>query len=197
MRPSRYVIGLTGDIAAGKSTVTGYLRSRGYLVIDADIVARDVVVKGSQGLGELVKNFGCEILLEDGTLNRRGLGSLVFGDDKKLSLLNSIMHPRITGEIESRIEESDSDVVFVDGALLFETGFNKKADEMWYIRVPDDLRLKRLMDRDGFTEEEAKARINSFVKDNEYKIRESVVIDNEGDLVDLFEKVEILLQRFQ
>lgn len=157
----RCIIGLTGNIASGKSTVSKHLRALNCTVIDADVIARQVVTKGSEGLAQIASHFGSAYLKEDGELNRSKLGSLVFSDATKLQELNAITHPLIREVINTEISLAPSKLVFVDGALLFETKFNETADAMWMVHCAESVQLRRVMDRDNLSEKEALARINT------------------------------------
>lgn len=188
------VIGLTGGIASGKSTVTKYLRELGAIIIDADIVAREIVEKGQPALDEIVNYFGKEVLNVDGTLNRKYLGAIVFGDPEKLHVLNKITHSRIIGKIEKEIEyyrdSQNLKAIFIDAALLIEMKMYLMTDEVWLITVDNETQLKRLMIRDDLTLEEATQRINSQMSLEQKKQYSDVVLDNSKDFNYLKKQVE-------
>ena len=165
--PRHLVIGVTGNTGAGKSTAAHALTREGVTVLDADWIARDLQRPGQTGLKEIVKQFGKEMLHEDGTLNRAKLGALVFHDGEQLKKLDSIMWPLILKEIQGRIAQTDGPVV-IDAALLYETGMQVLCDETWLIIAPDNLRCQRIMRRDHITVEQAMARMNSQMS-QEYK----------------------------
>ncbi|MCL1990058.1 MAG: dephospho-CoA kinase [Defluviitaleaceae bacterium] len=187
------IVGLTGGIATGKSTVSQMLAKRGYAIIDADAVVHDLQVKGSPLLQEISSVFGSTILTEDGSLNRKALGQLIFADQTARQQLNAIVHPAVWTEFQKRIAESTADVLFLDVPLLFETGFDVLTDVNWVISAPVQVQLSRLMLRDGLTEKEAWARIDSQMAMHQKIERADVVIDNSGDLNELEAKVNLFL----
>jgi len=193
MKPNKKVIGLTGNIASGKSTVSRYLIEKGYKLIDADLVAREVVEVGSEGLASVVENFGMEILNDDGSLNRKKLGNIVFSDDNKLSRLNNSLHPLIRNEILKQIDISTNRIIFIDAALLYETGLDKIVDEVWLVVLDDGLQLDRLMKRDNIDKSSALNRIDSQGS-NKSKIKKAdIIIMNNSDVEDLYDKVDEIL----
>lgn len=186
-------IGLTGGIASGKSTVAVKLRALGATVIDADLLAREIVKPQEPALLEIEKTFGSEMISPDGTLDRKRLGALVFQDPEKLALLNAITHPRIIALAEKRFQEAEAagaKATFLDAALLFEAGWDKHLDAVWVVAVPPEEQLRRLVARDGFTPEEAEARIRAQLPLEEKVRRAQVVIDNSGALADTYRQVK-------
>ena len=183
------VIGLTGGIAAGKSLVSAYLKKCGYEVIDADIIARDVVQKDSFGLRKIVQAFGEEYLL-NGELNRAKLGTHVFGDKKELDKLNQIMLPLIKEEIAKRIAQSQSPVIFVDGATIIESGMSADFDQLWLVEAQEDIQLKRLMKRDNLSALEAKKRIDSQMPLEEKRKYAQVCLINNGESSELLAQID-------
>lgn len=190
------IIGLTGGIASGKSTVSKVLKDLGAYIIDADIIARKVVVKGRKAYNKIVQSFGEEILLENGELNRKKLGDIVFSDKDKLDLLNRITHPEIISGIDEEISSVKANgytVIVLDAAILLELGLQNMVDSVWLVIVSQETQVKRLMERDKLTVEEAKSRINSQLK-NEEKIKyANQIINNEksieevkADVISLF-----------
>ncbi|MEK6680831.1 MAG: dephospho-CoA kinase [Nitrospirota bacterium] len=159
------LIGLTGGIASGKSTVSAIFKRLGAYIIDADLLARDAVRPMRPAWSEIVKNFGKGILNKNGSINRRRLGEIVFGNKKKRRLLNSIVHPHVferAGEIKAKIIKNDPDAVIIfDAALLMETGAYKKMDKVAVVYADEGLQIIRLMKRDGLTEDEAIKRIKA------------------------------------
>lgn len=158
------IIGLTGSIASGKSTVSRLLKEQGYAIVDADEIARLVVEPGTPVIQELVQAFGKEVLKEDGSLNREKLGELIFGNVEERDKLNSIMHPAIRGEMirqrEERIAEGANTVV-MDIPLLFESKLQSFVDKIIVVSVKRDVQKQRLMTRNQLTEKEAQNRISS------------------------------------
>ena len=175
------ILGLTGGIACGKSTISAYLKEFGLPVIDADECSRAVVEKGSIGLEKLTEIFGNKILKNDGTLNRKALGRIVFSDSEQLSLLNSVMEPLIREEISRRLnQENNADLVVLDAPLLIEQHYDKICDFIMTIDVPKKIQLERLIERDNLSEDEAKSRIESQLSSRERNGFADVVIDSSG-----------------
>lgn len=175
------ILGLTGGIACGKSTISAYLKEFGLPVIDADECSRVVVEKGSIGLEKLTEIFGNKILENDGTLNRKALGQIVFSDSEQLSLLNSVMEPLIREEISRRLnQENNADLVVLDAPLLIEQHYDKICDFIMTIDVPKKIQLERLIERDNLSEDEAKSRIESQLSSRERNGFADVVIDSSG-----------------
>lgn len=143
------VIGLTGGIACGKSTVSAYLRQKGISVIDADLVAREVVEPGTMGLQQIKEVFGWQYICPDGTLNRQLLGKKVFADPEALQQLNAIMKPLILEQLQLQIEDAQ-DVVVLDAPLLLEDEqYHQLADIVWVVTAAPAVQLERLMQRNG------------------------------------------------
>lgn len=188
------IIGLTGGIATGKSTVSRLLLKLGYEIIDADAIVHELQAMGSPLLFEIVKAFGSTVLHENGNLNRGELGKIVFKNDVARNKLDSIMHPAVRAEIERRIQMSQADVLFLDVPLLFEAGFDDMTNVNLVIKASRQVQISRLMKRDNFTKQEVQARINSQILMSEKIIRADFVIDNSGDLCELEENVEKFLK---
>lgn len=191
------VIGLTGGIGTGKSTASEYLRKQGFSIIDADRISREIVEPGTLLLKELEKNFGSGIIKDDGTLDRKALAAIVFSDKEKKSRLDGLMHGHILDEIERKISESQSGEgrgIIVDAPLLFETGLEKKCDQVWLITADEKLRILRVCERDGMDPEEVRARIQNQMADEEKKERAHRIVDNSGSkealLAQLVELIE-------
>jgi len=176
------VIGLTGGIGSGKSTVSRMLRGLGAKIIDADQVAREVVEKGKPALKEIADTFGDETLHEDGTLNRKKLGSIIFSDEEKRLKLNDITHPRIIEAINKKIAKCKSDkctdLLVLDCALLFEMDMEDLVEESWLVSLDRDTQIKRIMSRDAMTQIDAENRVNSQMSLEEKARRATRIIDN-------------------
>lgn len=158
------IIGLTGSIASGKSTVAKMLEKYRFPIVDADQVARQVVEPGEPALLEIVAAFGEEILLEDGTLNRKKLGDLIFHDPSKRVKLNDIIHPAIRKEMLRQRDEwlhNGAEVVVMDIPLLFESKLQHFVEKVLVVSLSEEKQLERLMERNQLTESEARARISS------------------------------------
>lgn len=183
------IIGVTGPIGSGKSMVSKILRDLGAVIIDADVIARTVTSKGSEALGELVSYFGEDILDQNGELNRKKLAAMAFNDPVKLHALNSITHKHIIRKIRSGIENiktsGKSEVVVVDAAIPVEHGFLDIVDEVWIVFAEREKRIRRIMERSGYTYEEAMERINSQIRDDEYLSIDGKVLENDGTIEEL------------
>lgn len=176
-----YIIGLTGGIASGKSTVSGMLRSLGAKVIDADQIAREVVQPGCAALKEIAAVFGSSVLSDNGGLNREVLGKIVFNNSEARQKLNNITHNRICEQVWKAIvqlEREGYNMVVLDVPLLFETGWDAQVNEVWVVAVPIDVQIDRLMKRNRFTRAEALARIASQMDLKSKVERADVIIDN-------------------
>jgi dephospho-CoA kinase len=183
-------IGLTGGIGSGKSTVAGMFADLGAHVIDADALAREVVAPGTDGLAELVAQFGTGILAADGSLDRAALGAVVFADPAARERLNAITHPRIGARTAELVAALPDDAVLVhDVPLLAELGMQDAYDLVVVVDAPDDIRVARLMQR-GLDERDARARIAAQASRDQRLAIADVVLDNSGSLSDL--KAQVL-----
>lgn len=186
MSQNSLLLGLTGGIATGKSSVARMLADRGAPVIDADIVSRDLCVPGAPLLAALVERFGADILDAGGRLDRALLGRRVFQQPAELEALNSLTHPAIWKEILGRVAEARlrHRVVVLMAPLLLEHGAEAIVDQVWVVALPEALQVQRLMDREGFAREEALRRVRSQMPTEEKSLRADVVIDNGGTLAE-------------
>ena len=191
------IIGITGGIATGKSTFCNLLSKLGFLVIDSDKIARDVVEIGSEGLKNVVDYFGDDILKEDGSLDRNSLGDLIFNDQRKRTALNNILHPLITKKIRKLIDDNinTEKVIFIDIPLLLEVRSNLEEngldfDQVWLIYSKESTQVKRLMDRNNLSQDQALMRIKSQMNIEEKRKLADLVINNEGSLEELEQMVE-------
>lgn len=158
------VIGLTGGIASGKSTVSQYLKSLGAVIIDADVLARDLVSPQNEAWKEIMDTFGKDIVDEKGLLKRNNLGSIVFNSVEARKNLNRILHPKIikaTKEMLDEYRKRNVPVVIVDAPLLIEAGMTELVDEVWVVAVPEKIQVGRLMLRSGLSQKEAVARLKT------------------------------------
>jgi dephospho-CoA kinase len=182
------IVGLTGGIGAGKSTVAAQLAGLGALVIDADALAREVVQPGTEGLAAVVDAFGTQMLAPDGSLDRAALAAQVFTDPAELDRLNAIVHPLVAQRSAALVAAAEQDAVVVhDIPLLVETG-RAGYDLVVVVDAPDDVRLQRLVER-GLPEDEARRRMAAQATREERLAVADVVIDNCGDREDLHEQV--------
>ena len=191
------VIGLTGSIACGKSVISQYLTERGYPVIDGDKLSRELTEPGSPALAEIRDTFGVRYINDNGNLNRRALGQLVFRDSNARNALDAIMAPYLMELTQQRIsyyEKSGAGICFLDMPLLFEKGYDRLCSSVWCVWLPLRTQLDRLIARDGFSEEEAMARIRSVMSSDEKASRADHVIDNTGTIQQTLTCVDRLLE---
>lgn len=186
-----FVLGITGGISSGKSTVVSIFRQWGFPIIDADIIARAVVEPETPGLAKLVAEFGKEILLSDGSLDRKKLGAKIFGDEKKRQKVNALLAGFLQAEISREIEEAkeESDLVIADIPLLYEAGYAPLMDEVAVVYVPAAIQLERLMKRDQISQETAQQKIDSQWPIEEKKQKADIVFDNQGTIEETQEQV--------
>ncbi|MCK8060612.1 MULTISPECIES: dephospho-CoA kinase [unclassified Fusibacter] len=191
------IIGLTGGIASGKSTASRYLEHCGIPIIDADLIAREVVQPGKPALKKIVDSFSEDILLPTGELNRKKLGQIVFSDPVKLKELNQIVHPSIRSAITQRIVHFEDDrsckAVIIDAALLIETGLHEMVDDVWLMVVDKRVQLDRLISRNNLSEEDAQKMIVTQLTLEEKKKLARVYIDNNRGLADLYHQLDELV----
>lgn len=174
-------IGLTGGIGAGKSTVGAAFARRGAIVVDADALAREAVAPGTPGLAQVVAEFGRDVLLPDGSLDRAAMAGLVFSDAAALARLNAIVHPRVAAASQALIEAADPDAVVVyDVPLLVENGLADGFDLVVVVEAPQDVRRARLLDR-GMQGTDVDARMAVQATDEQRRAVADFVIDNGGD----------------
>ena len=179
------VLGLTGGIACGKSTISLTLKELGAVIVDGDVLSRELTAENGPALPDIRRAFGDAVFNADGTLNRRALGAVVFADDKARNILDGIMQPLLLTLILRDIEEarlSGAAVCVLDMPLLYEKGLDRLCDRVWCAFIPRETQLERLMQRDGFTHEEAEARLRSQLPAAEKAARADVVIDTSGPI---------------
>ncbi|WP_027365518.1 dephospho-CoA kinase [Desulfotruncus alcoholivorax] len=193
------VVGLTGNIGSGKSTVARILKDLGARVVDTDQIARDVVAPGTSGLNQIINQFGTEVLNPDGTLNRRKMAQIVFGNPEALARLNGIIHPEIRSVLLDIIsaykEKADAPLLVIEVPLLFETGMNRLVDEAWLVTVEPEVQINRIISRDHASVEEAKNRIAAQMP-QEAKIKlADRVIDNSNGMEETLIQVKKIWDR--
>lgn len=184
-------VGLTGGIGSGKSAVSSRLAARGAVLIDSDVLAREVVAKGTDGLAEVVAEFGDDVLTAAGELDRPALGRIVFGDEPARRRLEAIVHPRVrarAAEIEA--QAADDAIVVHDIPLLVETGQADHFDLLLVVDVPVEVQVERLTSQRGMSDEEAKRRIASQASREQRLEAADLVVDNSGTLEDLDRRID-------
>ncbi len=178
--------GLTGGIATGKSTVSSILMEAGAIIIDADTIARDAVRKNLPAWHEIVRIFGKEVLLPDGEIDRAYLGGIIFGDPSKKEILNKIVHPYVIQKVAELIEEigkeSPDSIVILDVPLLIEAGMDKGMEDVILVYTPEHIQIKRLIERDGISDEDALLRVRSQMPIEKKREFATIIIDNNGTL---------------
>ena len=192
------IIGLTGGIASGKSTVATELRKQNVPVFDADEVSRNAVVKGSKGLALVAEAFGADYLTADGEMDRAKISQLVFSDKEALKTLEGILHKIVWDEAEAFLAEAreqKAKLAVLDVPLLIETKWHERVDLVWLVAVSKEQQIKRAMIRSGMTEEEVKARIAAQMSLEDKKKFADVVLDNSGALEETLAQVHAELAK--
>lgn len=192
------VIGLTGGTGSGKSVVSKSLAEAGAVIVDADKIAHEIILKGEPAYHEIVEYYGTGILDAEGNIIRKKLGEIVFNDKEKLVFLNQCTHKYITAEVKKQIAaakaEGTAAAIIVDAPLLLEAKLEAVCDLVWVVYADPEVRAQRVMDRDGITYELAKARISNQKSWEEYNSAASAVIDNNKDLCHLKEQISEILK---
>ena len=179
------IIGLTGGIACGKSTISLTLRELGAAIVDGDVLSRELTAPDGIALPPIRRHFGDGVFLPDGTLNRRALGSIIFANDAARAALDDIMQPLLYELILRDVRKARSegkDVCVLDMPLLYEKGIDTLCDTVWCASLPVETQIQRLMERDGFTRKEALQRLDSQLPTAEKAARADVVIDTSGPI---------------
>lgn len=194
------IIGLTGSIASGKSTVSEMLKTLGYPIVDADLVARLVVEPGSETLSQIAQAFGPEVIKEDGTMDRAKVGQIIFNDPASRKILNDIIHPAIRQEMLRQREEfimQGFKTIIMDIPLLFESRLQHFVDKILVVSVTEENQFDRLVKRNGFTEQEARARISSQLPMSVKEDGADAVIYNNGTLEETKAQLTRILENWQ
>ncbi len=196
------IIGITGGIASGKTTVSNILQSLGASVIDADIIAHQILEKGEKGWKKVINTFGKKILKDNGQINRKYLGNIVFNDKEKLNILEDITHPLIINKIKEEIQgalsnQTNGEPIFLDAPLLYETGLDRLVDEVWVIYIDRETQIRRVQQRDSLTREQAKKRIDAQLSLDRKNDMADVVIYNIDKITDLEDKIKSLWELYK
>ncbi len=194
------VIGLTGGIGSGKSTVSRFLAELGAVILDTDKIGHEAFKPDTEIWRKVVAAFGRQILTPDGNIDRRKLGETVFGNPESLSQLNQTMHPRMYNMVKAQLEEyrqQGTRVAVLEAPLLLEAGWTSLVDEIWVTTAPEATVLKRLEERSGMSQAESLTRIRSQLPSAERVRRADVVINTDCDLDELKSKVKELWQRLE
>ena len=193
------IIGITGGIASGKSTVTEFLRRQGYQVIDADQVVHELQEPGGRLYQALLSAFSPAILQEDGRLDRPKLGAMIFGNPELLAQSSQLQNEIIREELAGRRDllAETEDIFFMDLPLLFELEYDNWFDQIWLVDVTEETQLSRLMTRNALSQEEAEKRIAAQLSLQEKRKRADVLIDNNGSLEETRQQIRDALQKLE
>lgn len=186
---NRTIIGLTGGIGSGKSTVANHLRNKGVLVLDADQYSREALEPNAACFSEVVSLFGTEILDEAGRIQRQVVAKAIFSDEKKRKQLNDIVHPYVLSCLKRDTETGDELVVW-EVPLLFESGLDRYCDEVWTVSASEETRIERVIRRDGCSRAAAKKRILAQATEEERNERADVILRNDGDVSTVIRAVD-------
>jgi dephospho-CoA kinase len=192
------IFGLTGSIASGKSTVSNFLKELNVPIVDADVIAKEVVEIGQPAYKKIVEAFGSEILLDSGEINRSFLGSIIFNNKEKRLQLNEIVHPEVRREMKEQADQyikQGEPIVILDIPLLYEGNSIELVEKVIVVTVSEENQLKRLMNRNGLSKEDALLRIASQIPVKEKAARADYVINNNGDFEDTKRQVKDLLNK--
>lgn len=193
---SKFVVGLTGGIGSGKTTVANLFAAEGICLVDADIVAREVVAQDSDGLKAIVAHYGVGILTPDGQLDRAKLRQRIFSNDEERKWLNQLLHPIIRQEMQNQVEIATSPYVIMVVPLLFENGLDKLVNRTLVVDISPDLQISRTVKRDNVDISQVNNIINSQCSRSEKLAKADDIIDNQGDISTLKRKVLTLHQRY-
>lgn len=194
------IIGLTGGIGVGKSTVSEFLKKEGYYIIDADLISHEITKKGSDTLNLLSDKFGEEIILSDGSLDRKALAEKVFSNNEKKRDLEEIVTAQVIKKIKDKIDNLREsrlyDIIFLDAPLLFETGADSLTDMVWLIVADKDTRLERVQKRDNCSKDQILRRIDNQMSQEEKEILSQEIIDNSKGKEQLYSQIKLLLKKY-
>lgn len=189
------VIGLTGGIGTGKSTVSEYLASKGFEIVDADLIARQIVQPGSPLLDRIAETFGSQFILPDGSLDRKALGAYVFKDNQRKKQLDDIMMGSIVSTIRENIAGAEGKVI-VDAPLLFEVGLDADVEAVWLVDAADEIRIKRVCARDNISAQQVADRIKNQMPQSEKAAKSDEIIDNSGSEEELYQQIDRLIKKY-
>ncbi|MBO6228667.1 MAG: dephospho-CoA kinase [Shewanella sp.] len=193
---SKFVVGLTGGIGSGKTTVANLFAAEGITLVDADIVAREVVALGSKGLEAIVTHFGAEILTPEGELDRAKLRQRIFSHPEEREWLNQLLHPMIRQEMLAQVEKATSAYVIMVVPLLFENGLDRLVNRTLVVDISPELQINRTVKRDNVDASQVNNIISSQCSRSEKLARADDIIDNQGEISNLKREVQALHQRY-
>jgi dephospho-coA kinase len=189
------IVGITGLIASGKSTLSSYIKNKGYKIVDADAISRDITKKDRIGYAKVIEEFGRDILSSNGEIDRVKLSNIVFNDKNSLKKLNDTLHPLIFQEIDRQLDlYKDEKILFLDAPLLFEAKLDKKCDEVILVFCDEEVQISRIQKRDNKDYDSAKKIIDSQIA-KEFKIEKSdYIIDNNCEIERFYFKVDLIMR---
>jgi dephospho-coA kinase len=189
------IVGITGLIASGKSTLSSYIKNKGYKIVDADAISRDITKKDRIGYAKVIEEFGRDILSSNGEIDRAKLSNIVFNDKNALKKLNDTLHPLIFQEIDRQLDSyKDEKILFLDAPLLFEAKLDKKCDEIILVVCDEEVQISRIQKRDNKDYDSAKKIIDSQIA-KEFKIEKSdYIIDNNCEIERFYFKVDLIMR---
>ncbi|QYJ79165.1 dephospho-CoA kinase [Shewanella acanthi] len=193
---AKFIVGLTGGIGSGKTTVANLFAELGIPIVDADLVARDVVAPGSHGLQAIVNHFGVDILTPNGELDRAKLRALIFSQGEEREWLNQLLHPMIRQEMFNQVKNAHSDYVIIVAPLLFENGLDKLVNRTLVVDISPELQVSRTVKRDNVDATQVNSIISSQCSRSEKLAKADDVIDNQGEVSALKQEVHALHQRY-
>ncbi|BBN82711.1 dephospho-CoA kinase [Pseudoalteromonas sp. A25] len=193
---SNWVLGLTGGIGAGKTAVSNALAKKGIAIVDADVIAKQVVAIDSAGLKAIEKRFGTDILDSEGNLNRAKLRAIIFSDESSKVWLEQLLHPMIRDEILSQLQQATGPYVVLSAPLLFENGLDKLCDHTLLVDVPEHIQVARTTARDDVSNEQVKSIIAAQMSRSEKQKRANTILNNDKSLTDMYNELNILHQNF-
>lgn len=191
------IFGITGGSGSGKTTVSKMLSDMGVYIIDTDQISREVTGKDSECLRELQSAFGDEIIAADGTLDRRKLASIAFADKEKTALLGKITHKYIKSETLRRIQNTDADLIGIDGAVIIGSPIEKICEKIVAVTADTGVRLQRIKQRDSLSDSEARKRLNAQQSEGFYRKNSDYIVDNSGSADDLKNSVSLLYNKLK
>ncbi|RUO30556.1 dephospho-CoA kinase [Aliidiomarina sedimenti] len=193
---SNFVVGVTGGIGSGKTTVTDAFAAKGIPVIDADVIAREMVAAGSDSLSDIARHFGPDILTAQGELDRAQLRQRIFADETEKEWLNQLLHPRIRHAIETRLNDADATYCILSAPLLLENKLTYLTDRVLVVDVPESLQIERTMARDNNSEAQVEAIIAAQMPRQQRLAQADDVLSNDGTVADVYDQVEVLHQQY-
>lgn len=193
---ANWILGLTGGIGAGKTTVSDYLNKSGICVVDADVVAREVVEPGSEGLDAIVAHFGAQLLTDEGTLDRTMLRGIIFADENEKSWLNALLHPLIRAQLLAQLAQADSDYVILSAPLLFENRLEQYCDKTLLVDVPVEVQLTRTCVRDNAHQQQVERIIEAQMSRTDKRAKADFILDNNQPLEAMHTELAALHQAF-